>query len=165
MGEPTTLGYVKMSSRKEEKGQGEIRFNARSTTHCQLSNQHLAPFTMDTVEWPTVQHYCSAMKFTDVDYKEAIRTVVSPLDAQRMAKSKKYSPNNDTAEQLTIMNKALLAKFTQHPALRALLVDSHPATLVHAVGDPYWGCGCDLEGQNTLGLLLMSLRSQFLSKK
>ena len=59
------------------------------------------------------------------------------------------------------MRKAVLAKFTQHPRLRELLLFTGDALLIeHTVNDRYWGDGGDGSGKNMLGQVLMSVREQ-----
>ena len=58
------------------------------------------------------------------------------------------------------MRAALRAKFTQHPALRSLLVGTGDAELIeHTANDRYWADGGDGRGKNMLGKLLMELRA------
>ena len=58
-----------------------------------------------------------------------------------------------------VMRAALTAKFTQHPALRELLLRTRKAELVeHTPRDRYWGDGGNGRGKNRLGELLMELR-------
>jgi ribA/ribD-fused uncharacterized protein len=60
-----------------------------------------------------------------------------------------------------IMREALHAKFTQHPALRSLLLSTGAETIVeHTANDDYWGDGGDGTGKNRLGILLMALRDK-----
>ena len=60
-----------------------------------------------------------------------------------------------------IMRKALVAKFTQHDDLRAILLGTGDAQLVeHTTNDSYWGDGGDGSGKNRLGQLLMSVREE-----
>jgi ribA/ribD-fused uncharacterized protein len=59
------------------------------------------------------------------------------------------------------MSKALTAKFTQHPELKALLLGTGDARLVeHTENDSYWGDGGNGRGRNMLGQLLMQLRTK-----
>ena len=59
------------------------------------------------------------------------------------------------------MREALRAKFTQHPALRSLLLSTGDETIVeHTENDNYWGDGGDGSGRNRLGVLLMELREK-----
>ncbi len=59
-----------------------------------------------------------------------------------------------------VMRTALMAKFTQHDDLRAVLLGTGAAVLVeHTNNDSYWGDGGDGSGVNRLGLLLMEVRA------
>jgi ribA/ribD-fused uncharacterized protein len=59
------------------------------------------------------------------------------------------------------MRKAVLAKFTQHEDLRAILLGTGDAVLIeHTEKDSYWGDGGDGSGQNRLGHILMSVRAE-----
>jgi hypothetical protein len=59
------------------------------------------------------------------------------------------------------MEAALYAKFTQHPALRTMLVDTGEAHLIEASSkDRFFGEGKDGTGQNHLGRLLEELRER-----
>ena len=62
------------------------------------------------------------------------------------------------------MMDALRAKFGQHEALKARLVGTGEARIVeHPSRDASWGDGGDGSGLNTLGELLMRLRSELRS--
>jgi len=64
-----------------------------------------------------------------------------------------------------IMREAVLAKFTQHEDLRAILLGTGDARLVeHTVNDSYWGDGGDGSGRNRLGEILMSVREELRSE-
>ncbi len=59
------------------------------------------------------------------------------------------------------MFKAVRAKFTQHPDLRARLLATGNAELVeHTKNDAYWGDGGDGTGENMLGKILMKVREE-----
>jgi N-glycosidase YbiA len=59
------------------------------------------------------------------------------------------------------MLEALRAKFTQHAALRDILVGTGDAAIVeHTTRDRYWGDGGDGTGTNMLGRLLMRVRDE-----
>lgn len=57
------------------------------------------------------------------------------------------------------MYDACLAKFSQHPDLKQLLLDSGDAIIIeHTKNDNYWGDGGDGTGRNQLGKTLMRVR-------
>ena len=59
------------------------------------------------------------------------------------------------------MRKVVLAKFTQHADLRAILLGTGDALLVeHTENDSYWADGGDGSGLNRLGQILMSVREE-----
>ena len=74
------------------------------------------------------------------------------------------------------MEKAVHAKFTQHPELRKQLLDTGDKPIGEASPrDTYWGIGTSVEsekskhptkwrGQNRMGRLLMKIREEFLSQ-
>jgi|UniRef100_A0A6C0BIS6 hypothetical protein len=60
-----------------------------------------------------------------------------------------------------VMYRALVAKFTQNPALQRLLISTGNAQLVeNSPRDSYWGIGANGQGLNWLGRLLMDLRTR-----
>jgi len=60
-----------------------------------------------------------------------------------------------------IMYKAVLAKFTQHPELKELLLSTNDSILIeHTRNDSYWGDGGDRSGENMLGKILMKVRDE-----
>jgi ribA/ribD-fused uncharacterized protein len=57
------------------------------------------------------------------------------------------------------MYDACLAKFSQHPDLKQLLLDTGDAIIIeHTKNDNYWGDGGDGTGRNQLGKTLMRVR-------
>ena len=60
------------------------------------------------------------------------------------------------------MKECLIAKFTQYPELRELLLGTGDRKLVeHTANDRYWADGGDGTGKNMLGILLMEIRNEF----
>ena len=59
------------------------------------------------------------------------------------------------------MYEALYAKFTQHPDLRLMLLNTKEKELCeHCSNDFYWADGRDGSGKNILGKLLMKVRNK-----
>src|SRR6266550_1758845 len=93
--------------------------------------------------WPTAEHYFQAQKFPGTEHEEAVRLAKSPMIAARMGRSRQR-PLRQGWETVKdgIMREALLAKFTRHPSLRALLLGTENAELIeHTTNDSYWGDG------------------------
>ena len=139
-----------------------ILFYRVSEPYGAFSNFSPHPFELKGKVWPTSEHYFQAQKFAGTEHEEAVRIAKSPMVAARMGRSRARPLRADwEAEKDDIMREALQAKFTQHPALRSLLVETGDAELVeHTTNDRYWADGGDGRGRNRLGQLLMELRAK-----
>ena len=140
----------------------QILFYRANEPYGEFSNFSAHPFKLKGKVWPTSEHYFQAQKFAGTEHQEAIRLAKSPMVAARMGRSRARPLRADweTAKD-DIMREALLAKFTQHPALSSLLLETGDAELVeHTTNDRYWGDGGDGRGKNRLGQLLMELRTK-----
>jgi ribA/ribD-fused uncharacterized protein len=63
--------------------------------------------------------------------------------------------------KVSVMVKAVQAKFTQHAELGSLLLATADDKLVeHTENDAYWGDGGDGRGRNMLGQILMQVRDE-----
>jgi ribA/ribD-fused uncharacterized protein len=138
-----------------------IHFYSVKAEHGEFSNFAPYPILLDGKTWPTTEHYFQAQKFVDTEHAEAIRMAASPMIAARMGRSRKRPLRPDwEAVKDAVMQKAVLAKFSQHDALRQLLLSTCDARLVeHTANDSYWGDGGDGTGQNMLGRILMEVRA------
>ena len=139
-----------------------ILFYRVTAPYGEFSNFSPHPFKLNGRRWPTSEHYFQAQKFAGTEQEEAIRLAKSPMIAARIGRSRQHPlrPDWETVKD-DIMRQALLAKFTQHPQLRSLLLSTENAELVeHTRNDRYWVDGGDGSGKNRLGQLLMELRDQ-----
>lgn len=141
----------------------EIKFyNTKEEYGC-FSNFAAYPIKLKGKVWPTSEHYFQAQKFPDlVDYQEKIRLDKSPTIAARLGRSRKVKIRPDwEAVKESIMQEALVAKFTQYVELKEILLATGNATLIeHTTNDSYWGDGGDGSGKNRLGHLLMIIREE-----
>lgn len=139
-----------------------IHFYSVGDAYGELSNFAAFPITLRGVRWPTSEHFFQAMKFEDARYREKVRHANTPMIAARLGRDRKQKLRRDwESVKVSLMREALLAKFTQHAALRQLLLATADARLVERTeNDAYWGDGGDGSGRNMLGLLLMELRAQ-----
>ena len=125
------------------------------------------PIELKGKVWPTSEHYFQAQKFAGTEHEEAIRLQRSPMIAARMGRSRKRPLRVDW-EQVKdeIMRDAVWAKFSQHEALRELLLSTGDAQIVeHTKNDRYWGDGGDGSGLNKLGKILMDVREKLKVKE
>lgn len=137
-----------------------INFYRTGDAYGSFSNFAPYPIEVDGKLWPTVEHYFQAQKFAGTEHEEAMRLEPSPMVVARMGRDRKKPLRPDwEALKDTIMRKAVLAKFTQHPALKDQLLGTGQAKLVeHTTNDSYWGDGGDGSGKNLLGIILMEVR-------
>jgi len=133
----------------------------------EFSNFSPHPIKVKGKTWPTSEHYFQAQKFAGTEYEEEIRRAKSPMMAARLGRSRKEPLRKDwESAKETIMREVLHSKFTQHPALRSLLLSTGDETIVeHTENDNYWGDGGDGSGRNRLGILLMELREKLRTEK
>lgn len=131
-----------------------------------FSNFWSAEITIDGGTWHTSEHYFQAAKFfrTDPAWAEMIRQVRSPMEAAQCGRSRAHPLDPQWGVlRNDHMRLALLEKFTAHPALQAMLLETGERDLVeHTGNDAYWGDGGVGQhrgpGRNMLGVLLCGLR-------
>jgi N-glycosidase YbiA len=127
-----------------------------------FSNFSPHPIELDGKRWPTSEHYFQAQKFEDSTHREAIRKTKSPMIAARMGRDRKKPLRRDwESVKVSLMRKAVLAKFTQHEDILQTLLSTGDAKIVeHTENDSYWGDGGDGSGKNVLGQILMQVREE-----
>jgi ribA/ribD-fused uncharacterized protein len=142
-----------------------INFHRASDEYGCFSNFALYPIEVDGKRWPTSEHYFQAQKFEDAKHQEEIRREKSPMIAARMGRDRKKKLRRDWESiKDSVMRKAVLAKYTQHDDIRAILLSTGDAKLVeHTENDSYWGDGGDGSGKNMLGRILMEVREELLA--
>jgi ribA/ribD-fused uncharacterized protein len=137
-----------------------------------LSNFYPSPFVVNGLSYATAEHFYQSAKFPG-RHSERVRLAATPALAKRLGslRSEPFHSNWDGSRSGTppgsqmrdkAMRRALKAKFTQNPNLRALLEATGSAVLHEdAPKDPYWG----VRGHDRLGRELCALRSEFLRSK
>ena len=140
----------------------EILFYSVGDEFGEFSNFAAYPIKLDGKRWPTSEHYFQAHKFLDAAVRERLRRTASPMEAARLGRSRKLRLRPDwEAVKVSIMQKAVQAKFAQHAALAALLIGTEDARLIeHTPDDAFWGDGGDGSGRNMLGEILMRVRDE-----
>ncbi len=163
-----------------------IKFYYPNEPYGEFSNFYIRPIMVDTVQWPTTEHFFQAAKSEDPQIQEYVRTQLktpgkaknyctqqvqlranweysvqglSPVAIERLSDA-----SGIVVEKVKdhIMFQALGHKFRQHEDLGKILLDTGDAILVEdtqKVGsDPYWGNGPSGNGLNKLGRMLMLVR-------
>ncbi|WP_455431649.1 NADAR family protein [Streptomyces coeruleorubidus] len=127
--------------------------------HEALRNDFPAPVPADGVTYPSVGHAYWALSTTDPDARAAIRDADTAYAARGIAAA---APRRDGWEQArtAVMTALLRVKYTRHPALARILLDTHDATLVYDDSDSgFWGDNGG-RGRNWTGRLLELVRSE-----
>lgn len=143
-----------------------INFYSVSDEYGEFSNFAPFPIRVDGERWPTSEHYFQAQKFDDAAYRQTIQRAKTPMLAARLGRDRKHKLRRDwESVKVSVMRAAVLAKFTQHDELRALLLSTGESKLVeHTENDGYWGDGGDGSGKNMLGRILMEIRARLRSE-
>lgn len=142
--------------------EGEFRF---------LSNFHPCTVTIGDIIYPSAEHAFQASKTLEFALRIRIAGLRAPGDAKRLGRSLALRPDWESVKK-PFMLAVVLAKFTQHPDLRARLADTADMpdpqlTEGNTWHDNYWGsCTClrccALPGLNYLGKALMAVRDAVL---
>jgi ribA/ribD-fused uncharacterized protein len=139
-----------------------IYFYSTQGEHGCFSNFYRSPIKLDGKTWPTSEHYFQAQKFAGTALVGEVLRAKSPKEAACLGRSRKHPLRRDwESVKDAIMRKVVLAKFTQHADLRAILLGTGDARLVeHTANDSYWADGGDGSGLNRLGEVLMRVREE-----
>jgi ribA/ribD-fused uncharacterized protein len=142
-----------------------------------FSNSAKKSVEIDGTTYASVTHYYIAMKAreakNDAMYDKVMAAATAKaakaLEKKIVLKEEEWEPKQDS-----IMQKAVRAKFTQHPEIRAKLLETGNRPIGFAdARDIYWSIGTSRDtekakkkskwrGQNKLGLIIEELRDIFM---
>jgi N-glycosidase YbiA len=128
-----------------------------------LSNFSYSLMVWEDIAYDTVEHAFQAAKTLDRDERKVIAQLARPGDAKRAGK-KVQLRDNWNGIRIPVMKELLELKF-EIPELRQKLLDTGNEELVEGNywNDFFWGvCLKQRKGQNRLGKLLMTIRSEIL---
>ena len=143
-----------------------LYFSAKSAEWGWLSNLHISRFDIDGLTWKSVEHYYQAQKYVGSPAFEMIREAKDGFAALKAGGNRSLPQRSDWNDvKLSVMKKALEAKFQQSKILRAKLLNTDDAVLCHqSNSDLFWGCNIAGEGENHLGQLIMEIRRKLLEE-
>ena len=125
--------------------------------HIFLNNFDPSPIIINDLEYPTVEHYYQAQKFTGSQF-EAIRQAASPDEAKKLSRIFGYDSVDWGIRKEAVMREALYAKFSQNKELKEKLLLTGNARLIEdSLSDLYWG-GVVQGSRNRLGMMLEEIR-------
>lgn len=122
--------------------------------------------------WNNTETPYQAAKCIDNAEREKIYNAKTPREAREIGQTVKMRPDWDSLDPKhdpfyeykvkdRVMYECVLAKFVQHPNLRAELMSTGSETIIEdSPYDAYWGCGPDGSGKNMLGQILMRVRDE-----
>lgn len=136
-----------------------------------LTNFSRDPITINSVQYPTTEHYFQAQKFKGREKQFLLQlqnTANGPMDALNLARQwtthwtradwQSWDKRKDS-----VMETALRAKLAQHQHVLDSLLSTEDACLVEDTAsrdEKIWGWGNDGQGTNRLGKLWMKLRNE-----
>jgi ribA/ribD-fused uncharacterized protein len=137
-----------------------ILFYCIDEPYGEFSNFSKHGFWVDGVRWRTVEHYFHAHKFHDVELRNTMRNVQSPMEVANMGRDRRHPLRNDwESVKDDIMRFAVLETFKQNEDAREVLLSTGNSQLIeHTKNDNYWADGGDGTGRNMLGIILMETR-------
>ena len=142
-----------------------------------FSNSAKKSVEIDGVTYPSVTHYYIAMKAREAKNDEVYEKIMASATAKAAkALEKKITLKEEDweAKQDSVMEKGVRAKFTQHPEIRAKLLETGDRPIGFAdARDIYWGIGTSQDtdkarkkskwrGQNKLGNMIEELRTRLM---
>ncbi len=152
-----------------------ISFQKNTDPYGWLGNMSAFPIQYHGKNWKTSEALFQALRFSDEQIQEEIRTQTSPMAAKM--KSKKHKNHMVVQPQSPIdidnMRLCLKLKFEQHLPLKVRLIRTDGHILIEDVGkrnkpnDLFWGMKDTPNGwigKNQLGILLMELRDGYIRK-
>lgn len=90
-----------------------------------------------------------------------IHVAPTPELAAKIGRAPAHQPHPDwDINKRDIMYRAIWQKFSSHPDIEHVLLDTLDTEIVEdSPVDYFWGCGIDRSGQNQLGKILMQVRT------
>lgn len=128
------------------------------------SNLAVIPFTMDAYTWNSAEQFYQASKFTDELIILKIKNCSNPFLCAAIGQTRKFKIRDDWDEiKVSIMERAIRARFDQHPDLAEILKRSKGTLYDISAADSFWGVGHDGQGSNVTGQILMKIRDELQS--
>jgi len=109
--------------------------------------------------FPSVEHAFQASKTLDRDVQKVIRDAGKPSKAKKLGRKVKLRSDWEEVK-VDIMERLVLAKFSQNPDFKLRLLSTGDAELIegNTWQDTFWGVTQQGVGENHLGKILMRVR-------
>ena len=129
------------------------------------SNLALIPVTIDSFTWHSAEQFYQASKFTDEVIITRIKGCSNPFQCAAIGQTREFKIKDDWEEiKVSVMERAIQARFDQHPDLAEILKRSKGILYDHSAVDSFWGIGYgDGQSRNITGKILMKIRDDLQS--
>lgn len=132
----------------------------------EFSNFHTSTsIQVGILRFPTAEHLYQVCKFSDPDIQFLLNSQPTPKACKDLSRIRTKGVRPDWVHvRVPIMAWVVSLKVAQHESVRKLLLSTGEAPIVEKSNyDDFWGCrdkGDMLVGENTLGKILMGVRSR-----
>jgi len=121
-----------------------------------LRNDYRQDITVGGITYPTLEHAYQASKTKDRSLKRQISETDEVRAARRLGRE---NPQGDDFDREKAMEALLRLKFSDK-ALGEMLANTGSAPIVMEGYDDFWGTGNTSDGQNMMGEMLQTIRSE-----
>jgi len=125
-----------------------------------MRNDYLSNITVGKWTFPSVEHAYQAAKFKDGSVKDEIAEADDVRAARKIGRNRDGMRDDWDTHRSTIMESLVRQKFTNDAILSDRLAKTGSADIVMEGYDEYWGTGRTGYGENTLGTILETVRSE-----
>lgn len=143
----------------------DIGFYGWKNEYGEFSNFYPCSFEIDGIKFSSTEQafmWNKAHLFQDKEMESKILATTNPASVKKYGRLvKNFNDSVWTKVRQDIMYQVNLAKFSQNPKLKELLLSTGDAHLYEDSPTDYvWGVGANGTGQNLLGKTLMKVREQ-----
>lgn len=129
-----------------------------------LSNFSHHPIIVNGKTYKSCEHYYQAMKTTNEDDHELVRTAQSSKKSKEIAYTLEMRPDWEEIKY-DVMKTALRNKANQWDFIKRRLIETGDTPLAeNSPKDAIWGLGADGNGKNLLGKAWMDIRAEIQTK-
>lgn len=153
-----------------------IAFTKAKLPYGWMGNMTRYPIKFGDIIYPSAEALFQALRFSDNEIREIIRSEKNPMSAKERAKENAKSMTVKPLSEKDVSNMRLCIslKVSQHPNLINELLDTGDATIIEDVtkrgnvgSNLFWGAmlvNDEWIGENILGKIWMDLRKQLKNK-
>jgi ribA/ribD-fused uncharacterized protein len=145
---------------------GRINFYEKTAPYYEFTNFYPAPLMIDSILFPTSEHYFQAQKFSHLSVSDFIKSRKSPFEVAEFGLPlfNNFIVNNWNSVRTNLLEIALLEKAKDPNIIQLLLsTKNHPIVYLNPK-DPKWGA-TPTGGDNYMGEFWVSIRKTINNNK